>query len=428
MDGGYYPLQVRKLLNTGILAFNDVPLYFYFCALVLKNISLLGVALTNETIISVVKIIDSIALPLLAIPLFIITTRKDHSNPLIATIAILLFSLFSFSPLAMLGDVQKNAFAIPFLFVFIYLTDSYLIRQEKRIFLWALLTLFVIALTHFGVFTFAMTFLIVLLFVVYKKKAIIPTVLIILCGFGIILIFDSNRAFRFITFWNEIFFKRFIFQEPFFLPILLNTTFSYFLATFGIIQYQKFKYEIDNATKYILVTMIVLIFIFAFPLYESNYVMRFNGLLFVPQSMLILYLIRINNKLAVSFSIILVVVTVIFSVMYFNDKRQLSIEKFAYQDLQNIKKHISGNSDSTIIIARHGLEFWTALALQIKVGNERTFNKLALDKYKRVIFLIEKNSFERKPLGNHPFPKPHIPKECKLIYSSHYFNAYEKKK
>ena len=273
-----------------------------------------------------------------------------------------------------------------------------------------------------------MTFLIVLLFVVYKKKAIIPTVLIILCGFGIILIFDSNRAFRFITFWNEIFFKRFIFQEPFFLPILLNTTFSYFLATFGIIQYQKFKYEIDNATKYILVTMIVLIFIFAFPLYESNYVMRFNGLLFVPQSMLILYLIRINNKLAVSFSIILVVVTVIFSVMYFNDKRQLSIEKFAYQDLQNIKKHISGNSDSTIIIARHGLEFWTALALQIKVGNERTFNKLALDKYKRVIFLIEKNSFERKPLGNHPFPKPHIPKECKLIYSSHYFNAYEKKK
>jgi len=77
MDGGYYPLQVRKILNTGMLAFNDVPLYF--CVLVLKNISLLGVALTNETIISVVKIIDSIALPILAIPLFKITTRKDRS-------------------------------------------------------------------------------------------------------------------------------------------------------------------------------------------------------------------------------------------------------------------------------------------------------------------------------------------------------------
>lgn len=109
--------------------------------------------------------------------------------------------------------------------------------------------------------------------------------------------------------------------------------------------------------------MIVLIFIFAFPLYESNYVMRFNGLLFVPQSMLILYLIRINKKLAVSFSIILVVLTVLFSFMYFNDKRQPSIDMFAYKDLQNIKKYIPENSDSTIIIARHGLEFWTAWAL-----------------------------------------------------------------
>jgi len=91
--------------------------------------------------------------------------------------------------------------------------------------------------------------------------------------------------------------------------------------------------------------------------------MRFNGLLFVPQSMLILYLIRINKKLAVSFSIILVVLTVLFSFMYFNDKRQPSIDMFAYKDLQNIKKYIPENSDSTIIIARHGLEFWTAWAL-----------------------------------------------------------------
>lgn len=428
MDGGYYPLQVRKVLNTGVLGFNDVPLYFYFCALVLKIISLFGVALSNETIISVVKTIDSIALPLLAIPLFKITSSKDRSIPIIAAIAILLFSLFSFSPFAMLGDVQKNAFAIPFLFLFIYLAERYLIRQEKRILLWALLTLFVITLTHFGVFTFAITFLIVLLFVVYKKKAIIPTVLIILFGFGVISIFDSNRAFRLITFWNEIFNKRFIFHEPLFLPILTNTAFSYFLAIFGIIQHQKFKNEIDKATKYILVTLIVIIFIFAFPLYESNYVMRFNGLLFVPQSLLIVYLIRINKKLVVSFSTVLVVLTVLFSFMYFSQKRQPSIDMFAYKDLQNFQKYIPKNTDSTIIIARHGLEFWTAWALNIKVGNERTLDKLALDKYESVIFLFEKNSFERKPMGNHPFPKSRIPKECKLIYSSHYFNAYEKKK
>ena len=65
VDGGYYPLQVRNILNTGFLSFNDVPLYFYFCASIVKVISFLGFTITDETIISVIKIIDSAALPLL---------------------------------------------------------------------------------------------------------------------------------------------------------------------------------------------------------------------------------------------------------------------------------------------------------------------------------------------------------------------------
>jgi hypothetical protein len=431
VNGGYYPVQVRHILNTGLLGFDDVPLYFYFCALILKIGSFLGFAITNETIISVIKTIDCIALPLLSIPLFKLIFRKERSIIFFSSIAILIFSIFSFSPFAMLGDLQKNAFAIPLLFIFIYLIDGYLINHKKRTLQLVLVTLFALALTHFGVFAFALIFLIVLQFIVYRKKAIIPSILVFLSGFAIILLFDANRAFRLINFWNEIFVMRFIFQEPMFLPVLINTIFSYSLVIFGIIQYRKFKNESDKVLQYIVITLIVLITIFGFPLYEANYVLRFNALLFVPQSLLILYLIRINRKFAVPFSILLLLLTVLFSTIYFIDDKKPCIDELSYQDLQNIKKYIPENKDSTIVITRHGLEFWTSWALQVEVGNDRAMDKLNLDNYKNFLLLHPKKEFRKRPHDKRPmrkrlFHEMPIPEYYLLIYSSEYFNVFKK--
>jgi hypothetical protein len=433
VNGGYYPLQVRHILDTGLLGFNDVPLYFYFCALILKIGSFLGFALTNENIISVIKTIDCIALPLLSIPLFKLVFRKEHNIPFFASIAILLFAIFSFSPFAMLGDVQKNAFAIPLLFFFIYLIDSYFINHKKRTLVLALVTLFVISLTHFGVFTFALIFLTVLLFIVYHKEAIIPSILIFLGGFAIILLFDAHRAYRLIGFWNEIFGMRFIFEEPMFLPVLFNTMFSYFLVIIAVIQYRKFKNETEKVILNIVITLIVLIIIFGFPFYEANYVIRFNALLFVPQSLLILYLIRMNRKLAIYFSILLVFMTVLFSSIYIIDDKKPCIDELSFQDLQNIKKYIPENKDSTIIIARHGLEFWTSWALHVKVCNDRAMEKLNLDNYNNVLFLQPKKGFgkrphKKRPMNKRSFHEMPIPENSLLIYSSDYFNVYKNQK
>ena len=93
VDGGYYPVQVRNILNTGVLSFKDVPLYFYFCASILKCISFLGSTVTDETIISVIKIVDSAALALLAIPLFKMVTRKERDISLFAELAVLSFDI-----------------------------------------------------------------------------------------------------------------------------------------------------------------------------------------------------------------------------------------------------------------------------------------------------------------------------------------------
>ena len=437
MDGGYYPLQVRNILSTGFLSFNDVPLYFYFCAFLLKVTSLLGFAVTDETIISVIKIVDSTALPLLAIPLFKILTKRDQNLPLFSEVAILFFAIFSFSPFIMLGDLQKNAFAIPLFLTFFYFLEGYLTTPTRWNLIVTLFALFIIAFTHFGTFAFGLAFLCISFFVAFGRKAILPSLITIAIGCAIITLFDFNRAFRILTFWNVIFSRHIEFQGPMFVPILLNWLISYALAIFGVLQYQKQKHSNDKITGYVTLSLVVLIFIFAFPFYESQYVQRFHVMLFIPQSLLIFNLIRMNNKLTLPFSISLVLITLASGLIYFHEEKKPCIDELAYRDLQNIKPLIPEERAGAIIIARHGIEFWTAWNLNMKVGNDRSIDKLGLEKYKNIIYLQQKNEERQGQLGRrriqkptigeggHPPLRPLIPENFKLVYSSPYFNAYQ---
>ncbi|MEI7831469.1 MAG: hypothetical protein WCI31_16940, partial [Prolixibacteraceae bacterium] len=196
VDGGYYPVQVRNILNTGFLGFKDVPLYFYFCASIVKGISFLGFTVTDDTIIYVIKIVDCSALPLLAIPLYKLVTRKEQPVSFPAALAILSFAILSFTPFVILGDLQKNAFAIPLAFIFILFCEDYLINPVRRNLIAVAISLAIIALTHFGVFVFSLAILIIALFIIHRKKAILPSIIIFFVGFGLIALFDFNRAFR----------------------------------------------------------------------------------------------------------------------------------------------------------------------------------------------------------------------------------------
>jgi hypothetical protein len=446
IDGGYYPLQVRNILKTGWLSFNDVPLYFYFCAFIVKIISFFGFAITDETIISVIRIVDSTVLPLLAIPLFKMVTRKEHPVAISAAMAILSFAVLSFTPFIILGDLQKNAFAIPLVFIFILFFEDYLINPVNRKIITVVISLAIIALSHFGVFAFCLAFLIVLLFIIYRKKAIIPSLILFLIGFGMTALFDFDRAFRLITFWNVIFESPALLQGPLPFPLLLNVVFSYLLAGFGVFQFRRYKNKMDKISENIVLTLIVLLVVFAFPLYDPQYFQRFNVLLFIPQILLMAYLIGMNQKIVLPFSILLVLLTTLSIFMYFSEEKKPCIDDQTFHDLQNINNYLPENKENSIIIARHGLEFWTAWALNVSVVQDRAMDKIGPDKYRNIIFLLQKNEDGQGPFGRIPIRKPGIgggghppmrpgtgspmsrpvPEDFKLIYSSSYFNAYQK--
>jgi hypothetical protein len=444
VDGGYYPVQVRSILNTGFLSFKDVPLYFYFCASIVKGISFLGFNVTDDTIISVIKIVDSAALPLLAIPLYKIVSRKALPVSIPAALAILSFAILSFTPFIILGDLQKNAFAIPLAFMFILFLEDYLINPVRRNLIAVVISLAVIALTHFGVFVFSLAILIIAFFIIYRKKAILPSLILFFVGFGLIALFDFNRAFRLLTFWRVIFERPVLLQGSLPFPLLLNFMFSYLLAGFAFFQYRKFKNKLDKASEYMILTLIILIGLFAFPLVDQEYFQRFNVLLFIPQILLIAWLIRMNQKFALPLSISLVLLTTLSIFMYFSEEKKPCITDQTFHDIQNIRKLLPENKENTIVIASHGMEFWTAWALNVRVGQDRAMEKIGLDQYSNVILLQQKGEDGQGPMGRRPLKKPGfgmgrppqmgpgmgrpVPENFKLIYSSSNLNAYQKLK
>jgi hypothetical protein len=435
-------VQVRNILNKGFLSFKDVPLYFYFCASIVKSISFLGFIVTDQLIISVIKVVDSAALPLLAIPLYKMVTRKEQPVSIPAALAILSFAMLSFTPFVILGDLQKNAFAIPLAFIFILFFEDYLINPVRRNAIAVAISLVIIAFTHFGVFAFCLAFLIVSLFIIYRKRAILPSLILFLVAFGMIALFDFNRAFRLLTFWKVIFERPALLQGSLPFPLLLNILFSYLLAGFAVFQFFKFRNSLGKASKYMVLSLIILLAIFAFPLVDREYFQRFNVLLFIPQLLMIAYLIRMNQKFALPFSFSLVLLTTLSIFMYFSEEKKPCIDDQTFHDLQNIRQYLPENRENSIVIASHGMEFWTAWALNVRVGQERAMDKIGQDQYSNVILLQQKNEARQGPLGGKPLHKSGkrmaghppmgpqmgrpVPENFKLIYSSSNLNVYQK--
>lgn len=424
VNGGYYPLQVRSVLEHGHLGFSDMPLLFYMNALLIKAISLTGFTINDSLILNVVKLVDSISIPLLLIPLYKIIRLSKPSSLKFFDSSIIVFSVLSFSPLILTSDLQKNALAIVFLFGFIACFLSYLITKKKIDVLASFAYFFLTGLTHFGTFVFAVLFL--LLYAVYshKKKAVIPLTIVAAVSIGMIAVFDLTRFYRLLSFWTEVFEKSALLNGMLAPPDILNILISIFLAISGIIVLRARGGALKSHQKAIIFSSVVLLLSLSFPLLDGEYFKRLSLLLFIPQILLILHIAPvISTPKLKTISIVLFVFSAISVFAVSGRPKETVIDARAYENLQELKPLIESGNE-TIIIARHGLEWWTAWALQVKVGQDKAIDDAFFEKYKNVIFINQMNGFSNTRQRS-PFHEPAVPKNTEMIFSSPYFQAFK---
>lgn len=425
VNGGYYPVQVRSVLTDGSLSFSDMPLYFYLNAFIVKAISCFGKIDTNSLIILVLKIIDSVSLPLLLIPLYKLSEKiLNQRKPLYQEMIIIVFSVCSISPLIFTSDLQKNGFAIPFLFAFILFAIRFLYNRRKKELLFLFTIFILIGLSHFGVFIEAALLFILGSLLYKKKKTLILTLIIAITTLATVAIFNPSRASRLIGIFSEIFLSPTIIQRIFEPLIFLNLLTSYALIGIGIFCLKKLKNEISSNDQIILKVLIINIFILSFPFLNIEYAQRLTLMLFIPQAIMALFLLRTAAK-PVKIALIALIALTIFPLnIGVIESKKPAITQESYNDLFNLKEKIV-DADNTLIIARHGLEWWVAWALQVKVVQDKAFDQTVFEKYSAVILLNQKKGINQLHGKDNIFYEPFIPGMERVIYDSNYFAAYE---
>ena len=143
---------------------------------------------------------------------------------------------------------------------------------------------------------------------------------------------------------------------------------------------------------------LLLILFLSFPLFDIEYSKRFSLLLFIPQSILLLLLYTFISARHRYIPASLVAFVTVVSIIFMTGKTKApAITMDAFVDLQKLASHIEKPED-TLIIARHGLEWWTAWQWHTKVAQDKAIDKEVFAKYATVIVLQQKKASTKQAL------------------------------
>lgn len=154
MDAGYYPLQTRSLLEHGTLAGSTPPLIFWLDAVLTRVILALSDRSLNEAAILATRIIDGVAHPAVAVPVMLLGYRWSggRRSGLVVTTACAIIALLSPPVMRMASDFQKNSLGLVWFAFALWAVGAAL--RSRRAFWWCVVVGFVslAGLSHIGAF------------------------------------------------------------------------------------------------------------------------------------------------------------------------------------------------------------------------------------------------------------------------------------
>lgn len=158
INGAYYLVQTRALLEHGHLGIPDFPLTFWVDAVLAKLVQIFSGLALEPGIVLAVKLEDAILPALVAWPVFALVRRWTARNggglwlPTFAALAVAAGA----PALSMVGDFQKNSLGLVWLAALLWRLHCWLDEPRARNAALAVLLLALCGLTHIGVFGWAL--------------------------------------------------------------------------------------------------------------------------------------------------------------------------------------------------------------------------------------------------------------------------------
>lgn len=160
MNGAYYLVQARSLLEKGALAIPDLPLVFSLHALLALVIEVVTPLARQEAVFWAVKLGDSLLPALGVLPVMALAAgwaARTRVNGLLAFLAALLVPASGIA-LTMVGDFEKNSLGVALLCTLAWALHEWMNHHGRRRALIAVGLLGLVGITHIGVFGSALIF------------------------------------------------------------------------------------------------------------------------------------------------------------------------------------------------------------------------------------------------------------------------------
>ena len=439
MNGGYYLVQARSLIEKYALAIPDLPLVFTIQACLAKVIHTVSSLTLNESVLLAVKTVDSCLPALSVIPIMLLGRSWAKGDKIdLAIIALAAVLVPAGAPaLLMVGDFEKNSLGLMLLCTLAWAIHRWAAEPTRARLIVAVTVLGLIGVTHIGVFGTTLIFAgssLLTLAVAHGREGIMKVAKLALFAAPVILLaaglvfwkFDPSRIHKLIHAFSEP--SDYLSSAggpgggppggarsggPMMGPSMFGPGFggsawmSYApmaafalcaLSALTIVWWKRRTIGVPNIA--VITGAALTVIAITGPWVQGDKVMRFQ-LNAVPLAVMCLLfaLLQIPHRWARGVPGVLVLAAALIpSGLKLKDGARPIITVQAQKELQTLAASVEDPAH-TLIVARHGLEWWTAWTLHTHIAQAQALTPEDWQRYKYVWFIEQKGGMGMGPMG-----------------------------
>ena len=432
MNGGYYLVQARALLDRGRLGIPDLPLVFHLHAALAWCLAKSSGLAQAEAIVWAVKLCDAGLPPLVAWPVFLLVRNWAAARGASDAVPLAAASLscFAWPWLRMAGDLQKNSLALLWFAALSFALHGWLAAPTTRRALAVLLCLLLLSLTHIGVLGAALLMLAVAIAVIFAReplwclRRILPwlnaaAVLLLVAGALVLRRFDPARVRRLLTALTDpAKFSTDGGPPPFpqnadaslasWLPFLAFVV----VVGSGLVVAWRRRRESPVADLALVAGCAIPVLAMTGPWFVPDKAVRFYLISLVPTlvagAFAVLHSPRAWLRRCVAGTAFLIGIVSTWPILRPGAGAILS--DAALIELQALAPLIA-HPEETLVCTEHGVEWWTAWLLQTRITQPSALRREDWSRYESVYFLELKSGLQIPFSPGHPDPSGVPPRE-----------------
>ncbi|MEI6714086.1 MAG: hypothetical protein WCO60_10065 [Verrucomicrobiota bacterium] len=434
INGAYYLVQTRSLLEKSTLGIPDLPLTFLIQSGVAKLILCLSNLPSDQAILYAVKFSDAILPAFLALPVFgLIRQWSDKNRPLTLPWILALACVLGGTTLGMTGEFQKNSIGLVWLVSLLWSLNRWLDHPDSKNASVVILFMGLGSITHIGVFgTMCLLFSVTLLVNLLKKQtsrqqtARLALGVLLICALtltAVLLKFDPARVHRL----ANAFAHPLSFLQSQKIPQVAASTGApqlqmgpppgmgprdasmfYFLpnvilgilAISPIVILWRKRHLISKLTQITVLSGALTLAILIGPWVKGDKMMRFQ-LMAIPLAIVLTGFSSGHlNRRWITGALVVPLLAGLWVPSYslIRNGGTPNISEADFTELQSVAGKIQ-SPETSLVVARHGLEWWAAWTLHTKIAQPTAIQPTDWERYTSIYYLKQTSPFRPPAMG-----------------------------